>query len=79
MGIPIPDGLHAHHLAPKKLVKNVDPKRLSETVDTKKLSKNVDPKGVMRHIGNAAEQIETHSENVRMLSAQAKRLSRRLS
>jgi hypothetical protein len=57
----------------------VDPKKLSEAVDTKKLSKNVDLKGVMRHIGNAAEQIETHSENVRMLSAQAKRLSRRLS
>ena len=48
-------------------------------LDAKKLAGNIDIKGVLRKIGNAAEQIEARSEDVRALSGQAKRLTRKLS
>jgi hypothetical protein len=70
LGIPIPQEL---------MPQNLDPKKLPKPVDAKKLAKGVDVKAVVRRIGNAAEQIEARSEDVRMLSAQAKRLSRKLS
>ena len=49
-----------------------------ERVDVKRLAKGVDLKHVIRHIGDLAEQVEARSEDVRSLSAQAKRLSRRI-
>lgn len=48
-------------------------------LDASKLAKSLDVKDVIRHIGNFAEQVEARSEDVRSLSAQAKRLSRRIS
>jgi hypothetical protein len=54
--------------------KELKPQRL----DVKSLGKGLDLRDVMRHIGNFAEQIEARSEDVRALSAQAKRLSRRI-
>jgi hypothetical protein len=51
---------------------------LGRNFDAKKLVKSVDVKDLAKQIGNAAEQIEARSEDVRMLSAQAKRLSRKL-
>ena len=69
LGIPIPDELNPQRL---------DPGKLASHVDLKKLTKNVDLKDVIRHIGNFAEQVEARSEDVRTLSAQAKRLSRRV-
>jgi hypothetical protein len=47
-------------------------------LDPRKLAKSIDVKGLVRQIGDAAEQIEARSDDVRMLSAQAKRLSRKL-
>jgi hypothetical protein len=44
-----------------------------------KLARNIDLKDVFRQIGNAAEQIEARSDDLRALSGQAKRLSRKLS
>lgn len=52
----------------------INPQRL----DPKKLASQVDLKDVIRHIGNFAEQVEARSEDVRMLSAQAKALTRRI-
>jgi hypothetical protein len=52
----------------------LNPQRL----DVKKLASQLDLKDVIRHIGNFAEQVEARSEDVRSLSAQAKRLSRRM-
>jgi hypothetical protein len=49
-----------------------------QRIDAKKLTSQLDLKDVMRHIGNFAEQVEARSEDVRALSAQAKRLSRRI-
>jgi hypothetical protein len=53
----------------------LNPQRL----DVKSLGKSLDLKDVARHIGNFAEHLEARSEEVRALSAQAKRLSRRIS
>jgi hypothetical protein len=50
--------------------RNLDPKKLTDGVDLKR---------VVKQIGDAAEQVEARSEDLRMLSAQAKRLSRKLS
>jgi hypothetical protein len=46
--------------------------------DLHKATQDVDIKRLLRQIGDAAEQIELRSDDVRQLSAQAKRLSRRL-
>jgi hypothetical protein len=51
----------------------------TKVVDPRKLVAGIDLKQVVRQIGDAAEQIEARSEDVRLLSAQAKRLSRKLS
>ena len=69
----MPAELRHVHIDTKKLTKNLDPKKLE------KLVSQVDLKDALRKIGNAAEQIEARSEEVRTLSGQAKRLSRRLS
>lgn len=69
LGIPIPDELNPQRF---------DAGKLAGHVDVKRLAKNVDLKDVIRQIGNFAEQVEARSEDVRTLSAQAKRLSRRL-
>jgi hypothetical protein len=70
LGIRIPDELNPQRL---------DAGKLASHVDVKRLAKNIDLKDVIRNIGNFAEQVEARSEDVRTLSAQAKRLSRRIS
>lgn len=64
LGIPIPEEL--------------DASKLTKSLDAKKLASHIDLKDVIRQIGNFAEQVEARSEDVRSLSAQAKRLSRRI-
>jgi hypothetical protein len=54
-------------------------KVLGITIPDELNPKDLDLKNVVRHIGNFAEQVEARSEEVRSLSAQAKRLSRRVS
>lgn len=71
LGIPIPNELNPQRFDAKKLASHVDVRSLGKNV-------NVDFKDVIRHIGNFAEQVESRSEDVRALSAQAKRLTRRL-
>lgn len=70
LGITIPDELNPQRLGTSKLTGHVD---------IKQLAKHVDLKDVLRQVGNLAERVEARSEDVRMLSAQAKRLSRRVS
>jgi hypothetical protein len=65
LGIPIPEELN--------------PKNLHLNLDAKKLAKSIDVKHMLKQIGNAAEQIEARSEDVRTVSGQAKRLTRKLS
>jgi hypothetical protein len=55
------------------------PTELKPHLDPKKLANTVDLKDLLRKIGDAAEQIEARSEDVRTLSGQAKRLTRKLS
>jgi hypothetical protein len=69
LGIPIPDELNPQRL---------DASKLTGHVDVKRLAKNIDLKDVLRQLGNLAEQVEARSEDVRTLSGQAKRLSRRI-
>jgi hypothetical protein len=78
LGIPIPDELNPQRLDASKLAKTLNARKLASHVDVKGLGKNVDFKDVIRHIGNFAEQVEARSEDVRTLSGQAKRLSRRV-
>jgi hypothetical protein len=78
LGIAIPNELNPQRLDASKLAKSLDAKKLTSHLDVKSLGKHVDVKDVIRHIGNFAEQVEAHSEDVRTLSAQAKRLSRRI-
>ena len=56
-----------------------DASKLTKGLDARKLADHVDLKDIVRQIGNVAEQVEARSEDVRMLSAQAKKLSRKLS
>jgi hypothetical protein len=70
LGIRIPDELNPQR---------IDPGKLAGQVDLKRLAKSVDLKDILRHIGNLAEQVEARSEDVRALSGQAKRFSRRIS
>lgn len=67
LGVTLPRELNPRNLAPRKLP------------DPKKLVSHIDLKQVVKQIGDAAEQIEARSEDVRMLSAQTKRLTRKLS
>ncbi|HEY2320372.1 MAG TPA: hypothetical protein VGH67_18845 [Solirubrobacteraceae bacterium] len=78
LGIAIPTELKPH-LDTKKLTHNLDAKKLTHNLDPKKLANTVDLKDLLRKIGDAAEQIEARSEDVRTLSGQAKRLTRKLS
>ena len=56
------------------------PRQLNTTkLDPRKVVQDVDAKKVIKQIGSLAEQVEAISEDVRMLSAQAKRLSEKLS
>jgi hypothetical protein len=54
------------------------PDELLGHVDVKRLAKDVDVKDIIRKVGNFAEHVEARSEDLRTLSAQAKRLSRRI-
>jgi hypothetical protein len=69
LGTPIPDELNPQRLDASKLAKSLDAKQLAGHIDVKR---------VIRQIGNFAEQVEARSEEVRSLSAQMKRLSRRI-
>jgi hypothetical protein len=72
-------GRLASRRAKPKLLGVAIPDELNpQRLDAKKLASQFDLKDVIRHIGNFAEQIEARSEDVRSLSAQAKRLSRRM-
>lgn len=53
--------------------------RIPAELNPRHLGRDLDLTEVIRHIGNFAEQLEARSEDVRALSAQAKRLSRRIS
>ena len=75
LGIAIPRELN--NLDLKKLTRNLE--KFTSNLDPKKLTSSLDLKDLARQIGDAAEQVEARSEDVRMLSAQAKRLSRKLS
>ena len=52
--------------------------RVPDQLNPRHIGKDLDIEAVIRHIGNFAEQLEARSEEVRALSAQAKRLSRRI-
>ena len=60
------------------LPKELRPENLASNVDLKKLSGKVDYKNLVRRVGDAAELIERHSDEVRVVSGQAKRISRRI-
>jgi hypothetical protein len=62
-----------------KVPKELKPENLLSAIDVKKLSGKVDYKDVLKRVGDAAEAIEARSDDVRMVSGQAKRLSRKLS
>jgi hypothetical protein len=48
-------------------------------MDPRRVAQNVDPKKVVKRVGDVAGQVEARSEDLRMLSAQVKRLSKKLS
>ncbi|HYZ27490.1 MAG TPA: hypothetical protein VE570_00425 [Thermoleophilaceae bacterium] len=48
-------------------------------VDLKKVAKQVDLKKVAKQVGDVAERVEQTSDDVRLVSAQAKRVTRRMS
>ena len=52
--------------------------RVPDQLNPRHIGKDLDVEAIIRHIGNFAEQLEARSEEVRALSAQAKRLSRRI-
>jgi hypothetical protein len=52
--------------------------RIPDELNPQHIARDLDLKDVVRHIGNFAAQVEARSEEVRALSAQAKRLSRRV-
>ena len=54
------------------------PDELLGHVDVKRLAKDVDVKDIIRKVGDFAEHVEARSDDLRTLSAQAKRLSRRI-
>jgi hypothetical protein len=62
-------------LMPRKL----DVDKLTKNVDLGKIAKNADVKKLARRVEKAAAQVEDRSEDLRLLSQQAKRLSRKLS
>ncbi len=58
--------------------KELTPANLVSSIDVTKLSRKVSYRDVLKRIGDAAEVVEARSDEVRALSGQAKRLSRRL-
>lgn len=66
------------HSRPKVLGIPIPDELNPRHLNASKLAKKLDLKDVVRHIGDFAEQVEARSEDVRTLSAQAKRLSRRI-
>jgi len=78
-GISIPHDFNTPRFDASKLTKGLDASKLTKGLDARKLADHVDLKDIVRQIGNVAEQVEARSEDVRMLSAQAKKLSRKLS
>ena len=79
LGVRVPKQLHPQRLGAPKLVKGLDAKKLAGHVDFRGLAKDVNLKDVVRNIGDFAEQVEARSDDLRTLSGQAKRLSRRVS
>jgi hypothetical protein len=72
-------GLVANRRSKPKLLGIAIPDELNpQRLDPKKLANQIDLKDVIRHIGNFAEQVEARSEHVRILSGQAKALTRRM-
>jgi hypothetical protein len=72
-------GLVANRRSKPKLLGIAIPDELNpQRLDPKKLANQIDLKDVVRHIGNFAEQVEARSEHVRILSGQAKALTRRM-
>ena len=64
---------------PKVLGMSIPRQLNASKLDPRKVAQDVDPKKVIKQIGSVAERVEAISEDVRMLSAQAKRLSKKLS
>jgi hypothetical protein len=77
LGIAVPRELMPSNLDAKKLARNLE--KVTSNLNPKKLTSNLDLKDVVKQIGDAAEQVEARSEDLRLISAQAKRLSRKLS
>ena len=73
LGVVIPK-----ELKPENLASAIDVKNLASAIDIKKLSGKVDYRDLLKRIGDAAEVIEARSDEVRTLSGQTKRLSRKL-
>ncbi|HEY1714242.1 MAG TPA: hypothetical protein VGG07_15140 [Solirubrobacteraceae bacterium] len=72
-------GLVANRRSKPRLLGIAIPDELNpQRLDPKKLANQIDLKDVVRHIGNFAEQVEARSEHVRILSGQAKALTRRM-
>ena len=93
LGVRLPNELNPRRLDKTARAKGKDIKKLASHADVRRAAKNavkdvdlkgvdlkgVDLKGVARRIGDLAEQVENHSEDVQALSRQAKRISRRFS
>ena len=84
LGVRIPNELNPQRLGASlakrtSLPKRLDAKKLASRVDIKGLAKDIDLKNVLQHVGDVAEKVEARSEDIRALSGQAKRLSRRVS
>lgn len=82
LGVRIPAEFNPHRFDHAARATGKDIKRLAGHADVRRAAKNamkdVDLKSMARRIGDLAEQVETHSEDVQALSRQAKRISRRI-
>jgi hypothetical protein len=66
-------------LKPEKLMRELKPEKLMRELKPEKLiSGRIDHEDLLRRIGDAAEVIEKRSDEVRLVSSQAKRISRKL-
>ena len=64
----------------RKVLGTSIPRQLNTSkLDPRKVAHEIDLKKVLKQIGSVAEQVEAISEDVRVLSGQAKRLSKKLS
>jgi hypothetical protein len=64
-----------HHRRPRVMGIRVPDELNPRHLDTKKLASKIDIKGVLRRHGDAAEQIEARSEDVRTLADWTRTLS----